>query len=111
MPLNIKDPDTPLAKRLAGLTGESLAKAVKLAVQERLARVEKTQRIIRLADELDHIALHCADLPRHDRRGTDLSWPCAASWRHRTRTTNRRQSCWRGVSKHSTRGIGENWLS
>ena len=44
MPLNIKDPDThTLAKRLAGLTGESLTKAVKLAIQERLARVEKAQ--------------------------------------------------------------------
>ena len=72
MPLNIKDPDThALAKRLASLTGESLAKAVKLAIQERLAQVEKTQGTTRLADELDHIALHCAGLPRRDRRSAD----------------------------------------
>ena len=69
MPLNIKDPDAhALAKRLSGLPGESLAKAVKLAIQERLAQVEKTRRSTRLADELDHIALHCAGLPRRDRR-------------------------------------------
>ena len=63
MPLNIKDADTQaLTKRLASLTGESLTQAVKQAVQERLAQVEKTRRAIRLADELDHmlcIALIC----------------------------------------------------
>ena len=42
MPLNIKDADThALAKRLASLTGESLTKAVKRAIQDRLAQVEK----------------------------------------------------------------------
>ena len=66
MPVNIKDSDThALAKRLASLTGESLTQAVKQAVQERLAKGrKKPARSIRLADELDHIALHCADLPR-----------------------------------------------
>ena len=69
MPLNIKDSETDaLAKRLASLTGESLTQAVKRAIQERLAKVEKSQRAIRLADELDHIALQCAGLPRRDRR-------------------------------------------
>ena len=72
MPLNIKDADTHvLAKRLASLTGESLTQAVKRAVQERLAQVEKTRRAMRLADELDHIALHCARLPRRDRRSAE----------------------------------------
>ena len=72
MPLNIQDSETDaLAKRLASLTGESLTQAVKQAVQERLARVEKSQRAIRLADELDHIALQCAALPRHDRRSAE----------------------------------------
>ena len=67
MPLNIKDPNThALAKRLASLTGESLTQAVKLAIQHRLAQVEKTQATTRLADELDHIALHCAGLPRQN---------------------------------------------
>ena len=72
MPLNIKDADThALAKRLASLTGESLTKAVKRAIQERLAQVEKTTGAGRLADELDHIAVHCANLPRRDRRSAD----------------------------------------
>ena len=72
MPLNIKDADTQaLTKRLASLTGESLTQAVKQAVQERLAQVEKTRRAMRLADELDHIALHCARLPRRDRRSAE----------------------------------------
>ncbi len=68
MSLNIIDPEThALAKRLASLTGESLTQAVKRAIQERLAQVEKSRRSIRLADELDHIALHCAGLPHRDR--------------------------------------------
>ena len=72
MPLNIKDDDThTLAKRLAGLTGESLTKAVKRAIQERLAQVERSRAGSRIADELDHIALHCASLPRRDRRNAD----------------------------------------
>lgn len=72
MPLNIKDADThALAKRLASVTGDSLTKAVKRAIQERLAQVERVQGGMRLADELDRIALHCAGLPRRDRRGAD----------------------------------------
>ncbi len=72
MPLNIKDGDThTMAKRLASLTGESLTKAVKHAIQERLAQVEKTQGGTPLADELDHIALHCANLLRRDKRSAD----------------------------------------
>ena len=73
MPLNIKDADThALAKRLASLTGESLTKAVKHAIQAKLAQVEKTQSAAPLADELDHIALQCAKLPRRDQRSADL---------------------------------------
>ena len=72
MPLNIKDSEThALAKRLASLTGESLNQAVKQAIQEKLAQVKKNRGVIRLADELDHIALHCAGLPRRDRRSAE----------------------------------------
>ena len=72
MRLNIKDSEThALAKRLASLTGESLTQAVKQALQERLARVEKSRRAIRLAHELDHIALQCAALPRRDKRSAE----------------------------------------
>ena len=72
MPLNIKDVDThALAKRLARLTGESLTKAVKRAIQERLTQVERSRAGSHIAGELDHIALHCAGLPRRDRRSAD----------------------------------------
>ncbi len=72
MPLNIKDAEThDLARKLAGLTGESLTKAVKHAVQEKLVRVEKARGGATLADELDHIARHCAGLPRLDARDAD----------------------------------------
>ena len=72
MSLNIIDTEThALAKRLASLTGETLTQAVKQAVQERLAQVEITRCAFRLADELDHIALQCAALPRRDRRSTE----------------------------------------
>lgn len=72
MQLNIKDDDThALAKRLASLTGESMAKAVKRAIQERLAQVEKMRGGPPLADELDRIALYCARLPRRDERSGD----------------------------------------
>ena len=72
MQLNIKDADThALAKRLANLTGEPMTKAVKRAIQEKLARVEKMQGGTPLADELDRIALYCARLPRRDERSGD----------------------------------------
>lgn len=60
-----------LAKRLAHQTGESLTGAVKHAVREKLARLETTRGDRALADELDDIALRCADLPRRDGRHAD----------------------------------------
>lgn len=72
MQLNIKDADThALAKKLAGLTGESMTKAVKRAIQEKLAQVEKMQGGTPLADELDRIALFCARLPRRNEQSAD----------------------------------------
>ena len=72
MPLNIKDDEThEMARKLAGYTGVSLSKAVKLALKEKLARIEKAQNRARLADELDHIALYCAGLPVRDKRSSD----------------------------------------
>ncbi|MEO5347454.1 MAG: type II toxin-antitoxin system VapB family antitoxin [Magnetococcus sp. YQC-9] len=46
-----------LANHLAQLTGEGMAQAVTRAIQERLARIEKTQR---LAEELLAIGRACA---------------------------------------------------
>jgi antitoxin VapB len=65
VPLNIKDPEThALARELAAATGETITRAVHIAVRERLqkVRVRKTARR-RLADRLDEIAKHCAALP------------------------------------------------
>ena len=72
MPLNIKDSEThALAKKLAGVTGESLTQAVRRSVRERLARMESVRPGASLADELDRIALYCASLPRRDARSAD----------------------------------------
>ena len=72
MPLNIKDTETcALTKRLAYLTGESLTRAVKHAVQEKLEHLEKKSSRSTLTEELDRIALHCANLPRSDQRSAE----------------------------------------
>lgn len=44
MPLNIKDPETDrLARELARVSGESLTVATRIALEERLERVRRTQ--------------------------------------------------------------------
>ncbi|MBN9054745.1 MAG: hypothetical protein BGO06_27300 [Shinella sp. 65-6] len=71
MPLNIKDNEAhSLARKLAEATGESLTQAVKISIQERLARVRHAHAP-RLADQLDCIALDCAGLPVLDPRTPD----------------------------------------
>ena len=63
MPLNIKDDEThEMARKLAGYTGQSLSRAVKQAIGEKLEQLERSRSRNHLADELDHIALHCAGL-------------------------------------------------
>ncbi len=72
MALNIKDAEIlKIARRLAKLTGKSMTEAVRRAVAERLARVEKARGRTALADKLDRIALHCASLPRRGARSAD----------------------------------------
>lgn len=62
--LNIRNPETErLAAELARLTGETKTDAVAGALRERLARLRRERSGRRLADELDAIALHCANLP------------------------------------------------
>jgi antitoxin VapB len=65
VPLNIKDAETQaLARELAAATGESITKAVHIAVRERLQKVRARRTGRRpLADRLDEIARHCAALP------------------------------------------------
>ena len=56
MSLNIKDPETHrLAKQLAEATGESMTEAVRIAVKERLQRVERAgmaERLLAIGAEM-----------------------------------------------------------
>ena len=53
MPLNIKDAETDaLARALARETGESITAALRVAVQERLARVRRRSAVGQRAAEL-----------------------------------------------------------
>lgn len=46
MALNIKDPATDeLARRLAAATGESITTAIRVAMEERLERIERVRRM------------------------------------------------------------------
>ena len=61
MSLNIKDPQThKLAQTLADETGESMTRAVTVALQERLARVRRTRKREVKAAELLRIGRRCA---------------------------------------------------
>jgi antitoxin VapB len=72
MALNIRNEETErLAARLAELTGETKTEAVRKALRDRLARLQRGHASRRLADQLDDIALHCARLPVHDARSPD----------------------------------------
>jgi len=60
MSLNIKDPETrELAAALAKATGESMTKAVTLAIRERLERIARLQRPS--TSELLAIGVRCAE--------------------------------------------------
>ncbi|MGO9056322.1 MAG: type II toxin-antitoxin system VapB family antitoxin [Candidatus Binataceae bacterium] len=70
--LNIKDQRThELARRLAAATGETLTEAVRIALKERLRRIETLRSGESLADRLDEIAFHCASLPKRRERSED----------------------------------------
>lgn len=69
MPISIKDPEADrLARELSEATGESLTRAIREALRERLARVRAGRRGRRLVDELDDIAERCSRLPVQDER-------------------------------------------
>jgi antitoxin VapB len=73
VPLNIKDSKShALTRELAAATGETLTKAVHVAIGEGLEKVgtRRTARR-RLADGLDDIARHCAALPVVRERSAD----------------------------------------
>jgi antitoxin VapB len=74
MALSLKDPETDrLAREVARLTGESLTEAVRTALAERLARerLRRGRPRIRLAEQLNALALECAALPDFDTRTPD----------------------------------------
>jgi antitoxin VapB len=69
MALNIRNPEAErLATELARRTGETKTEAVTKALRERLARIRRERSKRRLADELEAIAEHCANLPVLDDR-------------------------------------------
>ncbi len=66
MALSIKDPEADgLARELSRETGESLTRAVLVALHERLERVRAGRR---MADDLDDIARRCSRMPVLDDR-------------------------------------------
>ena len=72
MALSIKDPEADrLARELAGLTGESMTQAIKIALEERLQRIRRTKVDQTLLDDLMEIGRHCASLPDYDDRSAD----------------------------------------
>ena len=72
MALNIRNSEAEkLAEALAKLTGETKTEAVTQALRDRLARLNRERGRRCLADELDEIAKHCAQLPVLDSRTPD----------------------------------------
>ncbi|MBW4462996.1 MAG: type II toxin-antitoxin system VapB family antitoxin [Nodosilinea sp. WJT8-NPBG4] len=75
MGMNIQDPQAHrMAQELAELTGQSLTDAVKMALQQALAKFKASKTAPQprpLVDRLNEIALRCAALPDYDNRSAD----------------------------------------
>ena len=73
MALSIKDPEADrLAREVAARTGETLTRAIVVALRERLSRLRsRRSRGRRLSDELRAIGERCASLPSLDHRNAD----------------------------------------
>ena len=72
MALSIKNPEADrLARRLAGITGETLTEAVLNSLRERLARHGGSSRAEILKEEILAIGRRCATLPVLDDRAQD----------------------------------------
>jgi antitoxin VapB len=72
MGLNIKNEETyRLAAQLAELTGETMTRAVTIALQERLEREKRRCNRAGVADALMKIARRCASRPVLDHRHPD----------------------------------------
>ncbi|MFO1170807.1 MAG: type II toxin-antitoxin system VapB family antitoxin [Hyphomicrobiaceae bacterium] len=65
----IKDPATDRAvRRLSKATGKSLTEAVKEAVVEKLARVEKEQTDVPMSQRLEALAREFAKIPKSGKK-------------------------------------------
>lgn len=72
MALNIRNPEAErLVTELARQAGETKTEAVIKALRDRLSRVRRERSKRSLADELEEIAEHCANLPILDARPAD----------------------------------------
>jgi len=72
MALNIKDPTTDqLVRELAAATGESITEAVRVAIAERLARVQRQQHAAASSGVLDDILRRGRARAWIDRRSED----------------------------------------
>ena len=73
MALSLKDAETDrLAREVAKLTGESLTRAVRTALAERLERERRRRGQTKgLAERLNELAKECAALPDYDTRSPD----------------------------------------
>jgi antitoxin VapB len=70
--LNIKDPSAErLARELSAATGEGLTRAIRTAVEERLARVRRDHGGRDIGADLRAIGAHCAALPDLDGRSAE----------------------------------------
>lgn len=64
MPISIKNEETEtLVRKLSALTGETLTETVRMAIEERYARVRQVRSGRTLEEELNEIALRCARRP------------------------------------------------
>lgn len=72
MPLHIKDPVThDLARQLAAMTGTTISQAVREAISEKLARLEKAKQPAHLSASLNAIVDNFQQLPILDNRTTE----------------------------------------
>lgn len=72
MALNIKNEETDrLARRLAELTGETLTETVRVALRDRLQRLQGKSRILGLRKEIERIQERMSRLPRREGRSDD----------------------------------------
>ncbi len=72
MSLNMKNTEIhQLAAQLAELTGETMTRAVTIALQERLAREKKRRNRVGVAKVLMQIARRCAARPVLDNRSPE----------------------------------------